>query len=158
VSTFLLALLLYGIDCKEVYIPSFALILHYVPLLRYSISEFNFICLELSLIKVTIIFSIFFLRGLRPRANYKDRAPIVGEVSVKFCRKRVPRGKRDRSLRPYSRFSKPEPLHFLPSSSSIVLTKRGWGDPVPDPLLLRKPGSPGNRTRTPGPVARNSDH
>jgi hypothetical protein len=31
-------------------------------------------------------------------------------------------------------------------------------DPVPDPLLLRKSGSDGNRTRTFGSVARNSDH
>jgi hypothetical protein len=31
-------------------------------------------------------------------------------------------------------------------------------DPVPDPLLLRKSGSAGNRTRTSGSVARNSDH
>jgi hypothetical protein len=30
----------------------------------------------------------------------------------------VPCGKRDRSLRPYSRLSRPEPLHFLSSSSS----------------------------------------
>jgi hypothetical protein len=27
------------------------------------------------------------------------------------------------------------------------LSSRGWVDPVPDPLLLRKSGSPGNRTR-----------
>jgi hypothetical protein len=31
-------------------------------------------------------------------------------------------------------------------------------DPVPDPLLLRKSGSDGNRTRTSGSVGRNSDH
>jgi hypothetical protein len=31
-------------------------------------------------------------------------------------------------------------------------------DPVPDPLLLRKSGSAGNRTRTSGSVARSSDH
>jgi hypothetical protein len=31
-------------------------------------------------------------------------------------------------------------------------------DPVPSPPLLRKPGSAGNRTRTSGSVARNSDH
>jgi hypothetical protein len=31
-------------------------------------------------------------------------------------------------------------------------------DPVPDPLVLRKSGSDGNRTRTSGSVARNSDH
>jgi hypothetical protein len=32
----------------------------------------------------------------------------------------------------------------------------GWVDPVPDPLLLRKYGSAGNRTHS-GSVARNSD-
>jgi hypothetical protein len=35
------------------------------------------------------------------------------------------------------------------------LYSRGWVDPVPDPLLLRKSGSTGNRTRTSGSVARN---
>jgi hypothetical protein len=38
------------------------------------------------------------------------------------------------------------------------LYSRGWVDPVPDPLLLRKSGSTGNRTRTSGSVAKNSDH
>jgi hypothetical protein len=38
------------------------------------------------------------------------------------------------------------------------LYSRGWVDPVPDPLLLRKSGSAGNRSRTSGSVARNSDH
>jgi hypothetical protein len=38
------------------------------------------------------------------------------------------------------------------------LYSRGWVDPVPDPLLLRKSGSARNRTRTSGSVARNSDH
>jgi hypothetical protein len=41
--------------------------------------------------------------------------------------------------------SRPEPLLFLPSSSSMVL--RGCVDPVPDPLLLRKSGSARNLTR-----------
>jgi hypothetical protein len=31
-------------------------------------------------------------------------------------------------------------------------------DPVPDPLLFRKSGSAGNRTRTSEFVTRNSDH
>jgi hypothetical protein len=31
-------------------------------------------------------------------------------------------------------------------------------DPVPDPLLLRKSGSAGNRTRASGSAARNSDY
>jgi hypothetical protein len=55
-----------------------------------------------------------------------------------------------------SRLSRPEPLRFLSSSSSIVLTR--LSGPVPDPLLLRKSGSAENRTRTSGSVARNSDH
>jgi hypothetical protein len=38
------------------------------------------------------------------------------------------------------------------------LYSRGWVDPVPDPLLLRKSGSSENRTRTSGSAARNSDH
>jgi hypothetical protein len=38
------------------------------------------------------------------------------------------------------------------------LYSRGWVDPVPDPLLLRKYGSAGNWTRTSGSVTRNSDH
>jgi hypothetical protein len=38
------------------------------------------------------------------------------------------------------------------------LYSRGRVDPVPDPLLLRKPGSAENRTVTSGFVARNSDH
>jgi hypothetical protein len=35
---------------------------------------------------------------------------------------------------------------------------RSWVDPVPDPLLLRKSGTVGNRIRISGSVARNSDH
>jgi hypothetical protein len=38
------------------------------------------------------------------------------------------------------------------------LYPRGWVDPVPDPVLLRKSGSAGNRSQTSGSVARNSDH
>jgi hypothetical protein len=62
----------------------------------------------------------------------------------------VPRGQRDGSLRPYSRFSRLEPLAFLSSDDSV--------DAVTDPLLLRRSGSTGNRTRISGSVARNSDH
>jgi hypothetical protein len=40
----------------------------------------------------------------------------------------------------------------------IQLYSRGCVDSFQDPLLLRKSGSAGNRTRTSGSVARNSDH
>jgi hypothetical protein len=47
----------------------------------------------------------------------------VGEVSANICGQRVQCGQRDGSLRPYSRFARPDPLLFLPSTSTIVLTK-----------------------------------
>jgi hypothetical protein len=49
------------------------------------------------------------------------------------------------SLRPYSRVSRPEPLLFLSSSPSVVLSRLS-GLPDPDPLLLRRSCSAGNRT------------
>jgi hypothetical protein len=55
-------------------------------------------------------------------------------------------------------------LGFLDRSSYFFyqvgpqLYSWGWVDPVPDTLLVRKSGSAGNRTRTFGSVARNSDH
>jgi hypothetical protein len=64
------------------------------------------------------------LRGLSPLANYTYRAtPFVGEVSDNFCGERVPRGRRDGSVRPYSRFYRSEQLLFLPSSSSVAFTR-----------------------------------
>jgi hypothetical protein len=47
------------------------------------------------------------------------RPPLVCEVGANS----VPLGQRDSSLRSYSRFSRPEPLLFLSSSSSVVLKK-----------------------------------
>jgi hypothetical protein len=38
------------------------------------------------------------------------------------------------------------------------LYSRGWVDPVPDPIFLRKSGNVDNWTRTSGSVGRNSDH
>jgi hypothetical protein len=48
---------------------------------------------------------------------------IVGEVSAKFCRLRVPHDQHDKSPWPLFRFSRPEPLLFFPSNSSVVLTR-----------------------------------
>jgi hypothetical protein len=46
----------------------------------------------------------------------------------------VPRGLRDGSLRPYSRFSRQVPLLFYQVAPQLY--SRGWVDPVPDPLLF----------------------
>jgi hypothetical protein len=51
-----------------------------------------------------------------------ERQPLVGEVSVNFFGKRLWCGQRNGSPRQYSRLSRQETIHFLPSSSSVVLT------------------------------------
>jgi hypothetical protein len=57
--------------------------------------------------------------------------PLVGEISANFC------GVLDQNG-----------YFFFQVAPQLYL--RGWVDPVPDPLLLRKSGSAGNRTRTSG--------
>jgi hypothetical protein len=57
-----------------------------------------------------------------PRANYTDRATAVSEKLVPTFVHRWCHVVSYGSLRPYSRFSRPEPL-LLPSSSSVVLTR-----------------------------------
>jgi hypothetical protein len=78
------------------------------------------------------------LRGLSPRTNYTDRATApVGEVTANFCWWRVTCGQRDGFLRPYSRFSRPEPLLYMllydiklvmykQYTSTQGLFRRGW--------------------------------
>jgi hypothetical protein len=51
-----------------------------------------------------------------------------------------------------------DPNCYLLFKVASQVYSRGRVDPVPDPLLLRKSGSAGNRTRTSESAARNSDH
>jgi hypothetical protein len=75
-----------------------------------------------------------------------ERPPLVGEVSANFLRmegvtwsaQRIPMAVNIGFLDPSRYFS----IQVAPQLSS-----QGWVDPVPDPLLLRKSGSVGNRTR-----------
>jgi hypothetical protein len=84
------------------------------------------------------------LRGFGPRTNYADRVTAAyWRSSGSFCGQRVLRGQRNgfsRSL--ISTF-----LTVLFLQVAPQLFSRGWVDPVPDPLFLRKSGSPGNRTQ-----------
>jgi hypothetical protein len=64
------------------------------------------------------------------------RPPLVGEVSANFCGYRVQRGQCYGSLWPYFRLSIPKLLLFLPSSSSIVLTR--LGGPLSRPTTSQK--------------------
>jgi hypothetical protein len=99
------------------------------------------------------------LRGLSPQENNTDRSS-DRRLSAKLVSTFADRGCRVVSATdPHNRI-----LGFLDRSRYYFfqvapqLYSRGWMDPVRDPLLLRKPGSAGNRTRTSGSVARNSDH
>jgi hypothetical protein len=75
-----------------------------------------------------------------------ERRPLVGEVSANFCGYRVSRVVS--TTDPHGHF-----LSFLDRCRYYFfqiashLYSRGWADPVPDPLLLRKSGSAGNLTR-----------
>ena len=80
--------------------------------------------------------------------NYTDRGPPpVGEVSVNFCGWRGVTWSAQRVPTAVNLcFLDLEPLLFF-IQVAPQLTSRGWVDPVPDPLLLRKSGSAGDRTR-----------
>jgi hypothetical protein len=62
--------------------------------------------------------------------------PLVGEVTANFYGQRVPCGQGDWSLRTYSWISRPEPLLYIPSSSSVVLTR--LSGPRPRPTASQK--------------------
>jgi hypothetical protein len=93
---------------------------------------------------------------VRERTVPTQRLPLVDEINVNFCGETVPRGQRDGSSRLYSRISRPSRYFFFQAAPQLY--SRGSVDPVPDPLLLKKCGRSGNRTRTSGSVAKSSDH
>jgi hypothetical protein len=60
---------------------------------------------------------------------------------------------------PYDRiFGYVDRSHYFFFQVAPQLYPRGWVDPVPDPLFLRKSGSAGNRTWTSGSVTRDYDN
>jgi hypothetical protein len=85
-----------------------------------------------------------------------ERLPFVGEVSIKFmdrrCRMVSETDLQDRILDFLDR------NHYYFFKEVPQLHSRGWVDPVPYSLILRKSGSAGNRTRNSVSVARNPDH
>jgi hypothetical protein len=87
-----------------------------------------------------------------------ERQSIVSEVSANFC-SYIEECRVVRAADPYGSI-----LGYLDRNRYFFfqvapqLYSRGWVDPVPDPLLLRKSGSTANRTRTSGSVVKNYDH
>jgi hypothetical protein len=83
---------------------------------------------------------------VRKRTIPTERPPLVGEVSANFLRiegvmwsaQRIPTavniGFQDRS-------------RYFSIQVALQLSSQGWVNSVPDPLLLRKSGSAGNRIR-----------
>jgi hypothetical protein len=86
--------------------------------------------------------------ALSPQANYTDWATTTGRriLVPTFADRWLSRGQRGESLTAVN-------LSFLDWSRYFFLqvaphlSSRGWVDPVPDPLLLRKFSSAGNQTR-----------
>jgi hypothetical protein len=75
------------------------------------------------------------LHSLSPRANYTDRATAACRRSdCQLLRIKGATWSTWRIPRPYSRFSRQEPLLFYQVAPQLY--SRGWVDPVPDPLLF----------------------
>jgi hypothetical protein len=71
--------------------------------------------------------------------------PLVSEISANFCGRKVSCGRGNGSPHPYSQFL--DQSHYFSFQIAPKLYSRGWVDPVPDPLLLRKSCSDRKRTR-----------
>jgi hypothetical protein len=86
------------------------------------------------------------LCGLSPQANY---ANWVTALLAKLVPTSVDRGCCVVSATdPHSRILRfLDWRHYFSIQAALQLSSRGWVDPVPDPLLLWKSGSTGNRTR-----------
>jgi hypothetical protein len=99
---------------------------------------------------------------VRKRTVPTERPPLVGEVSTKLCGCCVVSATNGHCLGHFCIYyffhnNKKNPtavnLGFLDRSryffiqAAPQLSSRGWVDPLPDPLLLRKFGTAGNRTR-----------
>jgi hypothetical protein len=113
--------------------------------LVYSVSSFS-----------ELLSNYFSLHGLSPRANYTDRATAACRRSdcqlLRIEGATWSAGQRDGSVRPFSRFSRQEPLLFYQVAPQLY--SRGWVDHVPDPLLFFlvvpgiEPGPPDLQPRT----------
>jgi hypothetical protein len=83
-----------------------------------------------------------------PKSNHADWATAAGRQILvpNFADRRESRGQCGPSPTADNLgYPEPEPLIFFQVAPQ--LSSRGWVDPVPDPLLLRKSESDGNRTR-----------
>jgi hypothetical protein len=84
---------------------------------------------------------------LTPWANYTDWATATcwRNLVPTFVDRGVSRGQRGGSPNVVN-LSFLDRSRYFSFKELLIYTRKGWVDPVPDPLLLRKSGSAGNRT------------
>jgi hypothetical protein len=120
----------------------------------------RYICDLISVISTISIWNIYRSReylkkqnkkfsGLSPQANYTDRATPACRRGCRLVSATDPHG-RILGFLDRSRY------YFLQVAPQLY--SRGWVDPVPDPLLLRKSGNAGNQNRTSGSVAKQENN
>jgi hypothetical protein len=83
-----------------------------------------------------------------PQANYTDwsTATCWRSLVPTFADRAVSRGQRGRSLTAFN-LSFLDRGRYFSFKLLLIYPHKGWADTVPDPLLLRKCSSAGNRTR-----------
>jgi hypothetical protein len=132
----------------------------YTKFLNSSISSITN-CWQLTrkLLIYSIFISIFIKRTPWPESASELYRASYRRLSAKFAPTFVDRGCRMISVTdPYGSIGFLDRSRYFFFQAAPQLYPRGWVNPVPDPLLLRKFASVGNRTQTSGSVARNSDH
>jgi hypothetical protein len=129
---------------------------YYLTVSNDSCSHLTYMILYFSIMLHWFVQNKNSFARLRERTIPTERPPLVGDVCSNFCGYRVPRGERNGSLRPYSRFSRSEPLIFLPSNSSIILTR--LNGPRCRPTTCQKIWQRRESNPNLWSLARNSDH
>jgi hypothetical protein len=86
--------------------------------------------------------------ALSPQANYADWATVICRRNLvpTFLDKGVSRGERGGSPAVVN-LSFLDRIRYFSFKELLIHSQKGWVDPVPDPLLLRKSGRSENRTR-----------
>jgi hypothetical protein len=97
--------------------------------------NFRLIHLEGSELKGTHQLLSTSVAWVRERTIPTERPPLVGEVSANICGWRMPRGKHDGSLRPYSRISRPVAPGTLNKNGNAVKQSRDKKGPIYSHLI-----------------------
>jgi hypothetical protein len=131
---------------------NYLLLGHFLPLhFYYKRLKTRFGCFKYKRDECQLKIIINSVAWVRERTVPTERPPLSSEVSVNFWGCWVV------SVTVFSVFYTRAAI-FVFFQVAPQLYSRGWVDPVSAPLLHRKSGSAGNRTRAFGSVARNPDH